>query len=64
MERGSRLDWQQGFTAQHWLQTAAFVTLMCVSSAGAWVLVQLYTDPGIRMLALGGALLIIYVSVK
>lgn len=64
VERGSHLDWQQGFTPQHWLQTAAIVTMMCVSGAGAWVLMQLYTEPGIRMLALGGALLVIYVSIR
>ncbi|KAF4521572.1 hypothetical protein B566_EDAN001292 [Ephemera danica] len=64
VERGSRLDWQQGFTPQHWLRTAAIVTAMCLSGAGAWVLVQLYTEPGLRLLAIGFALLVIYVGIR
>lgn len=64
VEHGTRLDWQHGFTAQHWLQTAAIVTCMCVSIAGAWVTIQLFEDPVIRMLAAGGALLIQYICVR
>ncbi|KAK7791006.1 hypothetical protein R5R35_007900 [Gryllus longicercus] len=64
VQRGERLDWQHGFTTQHWLQTAAIVTCMCVSAAGAWVTIQLFEDPVIRMLAAGSALLIQYVCVR
>ncbi|XP_063238059.1 uncharacterized protein LOC134539731 isoform X2 [Bacillus rossius redtenbacheri] len=58
VERGDRLDWQHGFTAQHWLQTAAIATCMCVSAAGAWVTIQVFDDVVIRCLAAGSALLI------
>jgi len=64
VEQGTRLDWQLGFTTQHWLQTAAIVTSMCVSAIGAWVTIQLFEDPVIRMLAAGSALLIQYVCVR
>lgn len=64
VEQGTRLDWQHGFTTQHWLQTAAIVTCMCVSAAGAWVTIQLFEDPVIRMLSAGSALLIQYVCVR
>ncbi|PSN51653.1 hypothetical protein C0J52_09450 [Blattella germanica] len=64
VEQGTRLDWQHGFTTQHWLQTAAIVTVMCVSAAGAWIVIQLFEDPLIRMLAAGSALLIVYVCVR
>lgn len=64
VEQGTRLDWQHGFTARHWLQTAAIVTCMCVSAAGAWVTIQIFEDPVIRMLAAGSALLIQYVCVR
>ncbi|XP_066999681.1 uncharacterized protein [Anabrus simplex] len=64
VERSNHLDWQHGFTTQHWLQTAAIVTCMCVSAAGAWVTIQLFEDPVIRMLAAGSALLIQYVCIR
>lgn len=37
---------------------------MCVSAIGAWVTIQLFEDPVIRMLAAGSALLIQYVCVR
>ncbi|XP_049940470.1 uncharacterized protein LOC126416704 isoform X1 [Schistocerca serialis cubense] len=64
VERGSRLDWQHGFTTKHWLQTAATVTCMCLSAAGAWVTIQLFEDSAIRMLAAGAALLVQYACVR
>nr|CAD7264010.1 unnamed protein product [Timema shepardi] len=64
VQRGEHLDWQHGFTTQHWLQTAAIVTCMCVSAAGAWVTIQLFEDAVIRCLAAGSALLIQYVCVR
>ncbi|CAG2054591.1 unnamed protein product [Timema podura] len=64
VQRGEHLDWQHGFTTQHWLQTVAIVTCMCVSAAGAWVTIQLFEDAVIRCLAAGSALLIQYVCVR
>nr|CAD7458819.1 unnamed protein product [Timema tahoe] len=64
VQRGEHLDWQHGFTTQHWLQTVAIVTCMCVSATGAWVTIQLFEDAVIRCLAAGSALLIQYVCVR
>lgn len=62
--RSSKLDWQLGFTSQHWLRTTVIVTVMCVAGASAWAVIQLFTDPYIRMLAASSALLVIYVCVR
>lgn len=59
-----RLDWERGFTPQHWAQTLSLVTLMCLAAAGAWVTVQLFEDPIVRVLSAGFALIIIYVCVR
>lgn len=64
VERGARLDWQQGFTSQQIVTTTSLVTIMCVSAAGAWVAIQLYEDIYIRMLAVGVALLVEYLCVR
>ncbi|KAG8234844.1 hypothetical protein J437_LFUL014693 [Ladona fulva] len=64
VECSGRPVWQRGFTPKHWLRTAALATCATISVAGAWVVLQLYTDPGIRMLAFGLALLIVYVCVR
>jgi hypothetical protein len=64
VEQRAELDWQQGFTLHHWLQTSAIVTAMCLSVSVAWVLVQFFTEPFIRLLAIGGALLVCYVSIR
>lgn len=37
---------------------------MCVSGASAWVVIQLYVDPLIRVLTVGIAVLIGYVCIK
>ncbi|XP_031780478.1 uncharacterized protein LOC100118313 isoform X2 [Nasonia vitripennis] len=64
VEHASRLDWQNGLTPRHWLQTIGIVVTMCGSSAAAWILIQLVEDPIIRMLAAGAALLIMYVCIR
>ncbi|CAB3383962.1 Hypothetical predicted protein [Cloeon dipterum] len=64
VEQSSHLDWQQGFTLHHWLQTSAIVTAMCISAAVAWVLVQFFTEPFIRLLAIGGSLLVFYIGMR
>jgi len=59
-----KLDWEKGFTVQHWAKTIILVTLMCVAGACAWVIIQLYNDPMIRILTIGTAVLIGYVCIK
>lgn len=59
-----RLDWEKGFTVQHWLKTVILVTLMCVTGASAWVVIQFYMDPLVRVITLGTAVLIGYVCIK
>lgn len=60
----TRLDWERGFTSQHWGSTAVIVTCLCVTVAGAWIVIQLFEDSYIRMLSASAALLIIYVCIK
>lgn len=63
LERGQ--PWlPAGFTLTSWLYTASIVTMMCASAAGAWTVIQLFDDPGLRMLAVGLALLVEYVCLK
>ena len=64
VEHATRLDWQNGLTPRHWLQTIAIVTTMCGSSAAAWILIQLVEGPIVRMLAAGTALLVMYVCIR
>lgn len=40
------------------------MTIMCVTGASAWVIIQLYVDPIIRVLTAGFAVLIGYICVK
>lgn len=60
----SRLYWEKGFTINHWAKTIILVTLMCVTGACAWVIIQVYVDPIIRVMTAGVAILIGYVCVK
>jgi len=63
LERGQ--PWlPAGFTLTSWLYTASIVTIMCASAAGAWTVIQIFEDPGLRILAVGLALLIQYVCLK
>ncbi|XP_046385798.1 uncharacterized protein LOC124155756 isoform X2 [Ischnura elegans] len=64
VECSGRPAWQRGFTPQHWLRTAALATCATVAMAGAWVVLQMYTEPLIRVLAFGLALLVVYVCVR
>ncbi|XP_055372274.1 uncharacterized protein LOC129606162 [Condylostylus longicornis] len=64
IERAKKLDWEKGFTVQHWAKTIILVTLMCIAGACAWMVIQLYNDPMIRILTIGTAVLIGYVCIK
>lgn len=59
-----KLDWERGFTAQHWGSTAVIVTCLCTSIAVAWTIIQLFEDPYIRMLSASLAVLVIYICIK
>lgn len=37
---------------------------MCIAGVSAWVVIQLYTDPFIRVLTFGTAVLVGYVCIK
>lgn len=60
----ARLEWDKGFTIQHWMKTVILITLMCVTGATAWAIIQMYVEPLVRVLTVGGAVLIGYVCVK
>lgn len=60
----SRMYWEKGFTIQHWAKTVILVTLMCVTTAGAWVIIHVYVDPIVRILTAGSAVIIGYVCIK
>ncbi|XP_053961281.1 uncharacterized protein LOC128865199 [Anastrepha ludens] len=64
IEKTKKLDWEKGFNMQHWSKTIILITLMCVAGASAWVVIQLYVDPLIRVLTVGIAVLIGYVCIK
>ncbi|XP_059055691.1 uncharacterized protein LOC131849602 [Achroia grisella] len=64
VQETNRVEWERGFTCRHWMRTALAVALMCLAAAGAWVVVQMFTSPVVRVLAAGAALLICYVSVR
>jgi von Hippel-Lindau disease tumor supressor len=66
VEKKQRI-WSQlnvAITPRHWIQTVALVIIMCGAIAGASVVIQYYHDSGIRMLAVGVALLIVYVCFR
>lgn len=60
----NKLDWERGFTAQHWGFTAAIVTCLCLVVSGAWVTIQMFDNSYIRMLSASIALLVVYVCIK
>lgn len=64
VEKGSQFSLSHGFTPRQWLQTASVVTLMCITLGAAWAIVQLYSQPWIRMLAVSLGLLIQYVCLR
>lgn len=66
VEKKTRL-WSQlsvAITPRHWIQTVFIVATMAAAIAGASVVIQFYSDSGIRMLAVGVALLIVYVCFR
>ncbi|CAG9813252.1 unnamed protein product [Phaedon cochleariae] len=62
--RSGEVKWDKGFTAHHWGSTAFVVTCMCVTVAGAWIVIQLYDNSYVRMASASVALIIIYVCVR
>lgn len=64
VEKGSQFSLSHGFTPRQWLQTASLVTIMCLTLGGSWAVIQLYSEPWIRMLAVGIALLIQYLCLR
>lgn len=64
VEKGSQFSLAQGFTARQWILTASIVTVMCLTLGGCWAVIQLYSEPWIRMLAVGSALLIQYICLR
>ena len=64
VEKGSQFSLAQGFTVKQWILTASIVTIMCITLGGCWAVIQLYSEPWIRMLAVGLALLIQYICLR
>ncbi|XP_018579999.1 uncharacterized protein LOC108917739 [Anoplophora glabripennis] len=62
--RSSEVKWDRGFTAHHWGSTAVIVTCMCVTVAGAWIVIQLFNNSYIRMLSASVALLVVYICIR
>ncbi|KAL3286984.1 hypothetical protein HHI36_001470 [Cryptolaemus montrouzieri] len=60
----SKLDWERGFTPQHWGCTAVIVTCLCLVVAGVWITIQLYDNSYIRMMSASFALLVVYVCIR
>lgn len=59
-----RLYWEKGFTINHWAKTIILVSTMCITGAFAWVIIQIYVDPIVRVLTAGVAILIGYICIK
>lgn len=64
VEKGSQFSLTQGFTTKQWLQTASFVTIMCLSVGGCWAVIQIYTLAWIRLIAVSATLLIQYICLR
>jgi len=64
VEKGSQFSLANGFTAKQWMQTASMVTMICLATGGAWAVIQIYSEPWIRILAVGGACFIIYICLR
>lgn len=62
--KSTEVKWDRGFTAQNCSSTAFVVTVMCLAVAGAWITIQLYPNPYIRMVSASFALMIIYVCIR
>lgn len=59
-----RVRWDRAFTTQQWLYTCVLVTCMTVAGVAAWVVIQIFESPIVRVLTAGVSLLIVYVCVK
>lgn len=59
-----RLYWEKGFTINHWAKTIILISTICITTAFAWVIIQSYVDPIIRVLTAGVAILIGYICIK
>ncbi|XP_053618408.1 uncharacterized protein LOC128679923 isoform X1 [Plodia interpunctella] len=64
VQETNRVEWERGFTCAHWARTALAVACTCGAGAAAWLLVQLFQSPVVRVLAAGAALLVCYVAVR
>ncbi|XP_077282905.1 uncharacterized protein LOC143908926 [Arctopsyche grandis] len=64
VEKTTKVRWERAFTTQQWLYTCVLVTCMTVAGVAAWVVIQIFESPIVRVLSAGVALLIVYVCVK
>ncbi|XP_013137856.1 PREDICTED: uncharacterized protein LOC106102817 [Papilio polytes] len=64
VQKTNRVEWERGFTCAHWLRTALAVAGVCGAGAAAWLLVQLFPSPVVRVLCAGAALLVCYVAIR
>lgn len=53
-----------GLSPTHWLQTAAVLVIMCSAVSGACLVVKVFDNVGVRTLAVGLALLAVYVCLR
>ena len=60
----SQFSLAQGFTTKHWISTAGVVSVMVAAAGGCWAAIQIYSDPWIRMLGVGLALLVQYICLR
>lgn len=63
LEKG-RHCFPAGFTKRNWLQTVALITCMCGALIGAWTALHFCDKNGIRIMAVGTAVLVSYVCLK
>ena len=47
-----------------WITTATIVSVVCLSMGGCWAVIQLYSEPWVKMLAVGAELLVVYISLR
>ncbi|KPJ04206.1 putative E3 ubiquitin-protein ligase IE1 [Papilio xuthus] len=64
VQKTNRVEWERGFTCTHWTRTALAVAGMCGAGVAAWLLVQVFPSPVVRVLCAGAALLVCYVAIR
>lgn len=64
VERSNKLQWDMGFTIQHWAKTIIIFTIMIVTFLAAWFLINIYTKPIVRVVTVGFSVIIEYVCCK